>query len=68
MNGEDIQKKKKANIVVRQMEIDDLANVFHIGEKIFTARDIPNLYRTWDDREVVSLYQSDPEFCLVAEI
>jgi ribosomal protein S18 acetylase RimI-like enzyme len=40
--------------------------VFHLGEKLFTAREVPNLYRTWDEYEVVNLYQSDPEFCLVA--
>lgn len=50
------------------MEIDDLAEVFHLGEKLFTAREVPNLYRTWDEFEVISLFQSDSEFCLVAEI
>lgn len=60
-------KRKKTNVTVRQMEIDDLAAVFHLGEKLFTARDVPNLYRTWDEYEVVSLFQSDSEFCLVAE-
>ena len=61
-------KKKKSNVVVRQMEIDDLADVFHLGEKIFTAREVPNLYRTWDEYEVVNLFQGDSEFCLVAEL
>ena len=61
-------KKKRINIEVRQVEIDDLADVFHLGEKIFTAREVPNLYRTWDEYEVISLFQSDPEFCLVAEV
>jgi ribosomal protein S18 acetylase RimI-like enzyme len=50
------------------MEIDDIAAVFHLGEELFTARQVPNLYRTWDEYEVISLYQSDPEFCLVAEV
>lgn len=60
-------RKKKPNVVIRQMEIDDLATVFHLGEKLFTAREVPNLYRTWDDYEVIALFQSDAEFCLVAE-
>jgi ribosomal protein S18 acetylase RimI-like enzyme len=61
-------KKKRLNVVVRQMDIDDLATVFHLGEKLFTARDVPNLYRTWDDYEVIDLFHSDSEFCLVAEV
>jgi len=61
-------KKKRINIEVRQLEIDDLADVFHLGERIFTAREVPNLYRTWDEYEVINLFQSDPEFCLVAEL
>jgi ribosomal protein S18 acetylase RimI-like enzyme len=68
MNEEEPSKKKSGSLVIRQMEIDDLAQVFHLGEKLFTAREVPNLYRTWDEYEVVNLFQSDPEFCLVAEI
>jgi ribosomal protein S18 acetylase RimI-like enzyme len=68
MDEGDPSKKKKSSVVIRQMEIDDLADVFHLGEKIFTAREVPNLYRTWDEYEVISLFQSDSEFCLVAEI
>ena len=66
MNEEEPSKKKSNSLVIRQMEIDDLAYVFHLGEKLFTAREVPNLYRTWDEYEVVNLYQSDPQFCLVA--
>jgi ribosomal protein S18 acetylase RimI-like enzyme len=66
MTEEEPSKKKSGSLVIRQMEIDDLAHVFHLGEKLFTAREVPNLYRTWDEYEVVNLYQSDPEFCLVA--
>jgi ribosomal protein S18 acetylase RimI-like enzyme len=60
-------KKKKLTVSVRQMEIDDLAAVFHLGERLFTAREAPNLYRTWDEYEVISLFQTDAEFCLIAE-
>jgi ribosomal protein S18 acetylase RimI-like enzyme len=67
MSEDGPSKKKRNNLAIRQMEIDDLAHVFHLGEKLFTAREVPNLYRTWDEYEVVNLFQSDPEFCLVAE-
>ena len=59
-------KVKKASIDIRQMEIDDIPGVFHLGEKLFTARRFPTLYRTWDEFEVVNRYQTDTEYCLVA--
>ena len=68
MDVADSDKKKKSSVAIRQMEIDDLADVFHLGEKIFTAREVPNLYRTWDEYEVINLFQGDSEFCLVAEL
>jgi ribosomal protein S18 acetylase RimI-like enzyme len=61
------RRRKHLSISIRPMEIDDLAQVFHLGERLFTAEDVPNLYRTWDEHEVVDLFHSDPELCLVAE-
>jgi ribosomal protein S18 acetylase RimI-like enzyme len=61
-------KKKRYNIAIRRMEIDDVPKVFHLGEELFSAKLVPNLYRTWDEYEVVELFHSDSEFCLVAEI
>ncbi len=43
------QKRKKANVVVRQMEIDDIATVYHLGERLFTSKSAPNLFRTRDE-------------------
>jgi ribosomal protein S18 acetylase RimI-like enzyme len=66
---EDLTKRKKHHIVtIREMEIDDFPAVFHLGEKLFRAQRVPNLYRTWDEFEVISMYQGDPELCLVAEV
>lgn len=62
--GKDI---KRLNIKIREMEIDDLPEVFHLGEKLFQVQKVPNMYRTWDQYEVVGLFHSDTEFCLVAE-
>jgi ribosomal protein S18 acetylase RimI-like enzyme len=59
--------KKVPSIYIRQMKFDDLPVVFHLGEKVFTARDSPNLYRTWDEYEIISTYQTDNECCLIAE-
>ncbi len=60
-------KAKGLNAKIREMEIDDLADVFHLGETVFKAEKVPNLYRTWGEFEVVELFNSDSEFCLVAE-
>jgi ribosomal protein S18 acetylase RimI-like enzyme len=66
MNAE--TKKRVSGIKIRPLEVDDLAPVFHLGEKLFTARSVPNLYRTWDEYEVVGLFHSDSDYCFVAEI
>ena len=60
------QRRRRPVIFIREMDIDDLAAVFHLGERLFTA-DVPNLYRTWDQFEVTSLFQTESELCLVAE-
>lgn len=61
------RRRRRWSISVRPMEIDDLAQVFHLGEALFTAEEVPNLYRTWDEHEVIDLFHGDPELCLVAE-
>lgn len=67
---EDLKKPapaKRSVVSIRKMEIDDLPAVFHLGERVFTAKTVPNLYRTWDEHEVVELFDTDREYCLVAE-
>ncbi|OPY14309.1 MAG: Acetyltransferase YpeA [Syntrophus sp. PtaB.Bin001] len=52
---------------IRELMIDDLPEVFHIGEEVFTADYSQSLYRTWDEYEITTLFNSDNELCLVAE-
>lgn len=52
---------------IREMTIDDLAAVFHLGEELFTADYSPAMYRTWDEYEITTLFNSDSELCIVAE-
>jgi len=52
---------------IREMRIDDFPEVFYIGEEIFTAEYSQSLYRTWDEYEITTLFNSDSELCLVAE-
>jgi len=60
--------ESQLTIDTREMEIDDLAPVFHLGENLFTSDLYPYIYRTWDQWEVIGLYNTDPEYCLVAEV
>jgi ribosomal protein S18 acetylase RimI-like enzyme len=60
-------KRRKVETEIRQMEIDDVSAVFHLGEELFTSEDFPILYRTWDAYEVTDYFTSDPDYCLVAE-
>jgi ribosomal protein S18 acetylase RimI-like enzyme len=57
----------KENLRIREMTIDDFPEVFHIGEEVFTVESFQSLYRTWDEYEITTLYNSDSELCLVAE-
>lgn len=59
--------KSKPVITIREMEIDDIASVYHLGEKLFTSEELPILYRTWDPYEVTDYFSADSDFCLVAE-
>jgi ribosomal protein S18 acetylase RimI-like enzyme len=52
---------------IREMSIDDFPDVFHIGEQVFTVDYSQSLYRTWDEYEITTLFNSDNELCLVAE-
>jgi len=53
---------------IREMTIDDMAAVFHLGEKLFTSDFSPSMYRTWDEYEITTLFNSDSDLCLVAEL
>ena len=53
-------------VEIRGMRLEDLSAVFILGQKLFTAEDFPTLYRCWDDDEVMNLFGSDQETCLVA--
>lgn len=61
-------RRKRIEVTIRQMEIDDLSEVYRLGESLFTSEEYPILYRTWDPYEVTGMFTSDPEFCLVADV
>jgi ribosomal protein S18 acetylase RimI-like enzyme len=49
------------------MEIDDLAEVYKLGDMSFKPDLWPMLYRSWDEYEVTTLFNTDGDYCLVAE-
>lgn len=55
-------------LTIREMELEDLPPVFALGERLFTAEKWPNLYRTWDEYELVDMFSADGDYCLVAEL
>jgi len=62
-NGHDWERLR-----IREMTIDDFSAVFHLGESLFTSDYSPSMYRTWDEYEITTLFNSDGELCLVAEL
>jgi ribosomal protein S18 acetylase RimI-like enzyme len=60
-------KKKRTRIEIRQMILEDLSEVWHLGEKLFTPSHLPFTYRAWNVDELLSLFNNDPELGLVAE-
>lgn len=56
-----------SEIRVRPVTIDDLPAIFHMGERLFTPQGASNLYRTWDEYEVTRLFNTEPEYMMVAD-
>jgi hypothetical protein len=50
------QRELTAAVVIREIELPDLAPVFALGQRLFTAEKWPTLYRSWDQYELVHLF------------
>ena len=51
-----VRRRRKAApgpVEIREMRLEDLPAVFALGQKLFTAEDLPTLYLCWDDDEVM---------------
>jgi ribosomal protein S18 acetylase RimI-like enzyme len=59
--------RRSPHVTLRELELEDLSAVYALGARVYRADRWPNLYRFWDEYEVVGLFQSDGETCLVAE-
>jgi len=60
-------RKPLPSVEIREMELKDVAPVYELGQKLFTAEKWPTLYRSWDDHELAMLFSNEGETCLVAE-
>lgn len=67
MNKKDLHNPDISDLEICEMEIEDIAKVFLLGEKIFSAENHSTLYRTWDEYELLDRFNSDREYCLVAK-
>src|SRR3954470_21743310 len=65
MSEEELPDEEK--IRIREMTINDFPEVFRIGEEVFTAEYSQSLYRTWDEYEITTLFNSDNKLCIVAD-
>jgi ribosomal protein S18 acetylase RimI-like enzyme len=55
------------DVRIREMNVEDIPDVYHLGNLLFHGPTFTTLYRTWDAFEVTGSYNQDPELCLVAE-
>jgi len=58
--------RSRRGVEIRDMCVEDIAPVFHLGEKVFDVRRLPTMHRTWDPYEVAYLFVSEGDLSLVA--
>lgn len=58
---------KEHRVTVRELEVDHIPAVYHLGNRLFRGPHFTTLYRTWDAYEVTTAFNQDPELSLVAE-
>ena len=63
-----MMKKPTMKLKIRDMTVDDIPKVFHLGESLYSAAKLPFLYRTWDPYEVAYLFSSETDLSIVAEM
>lgn len=63
----ELDANEKGSFSIREMEIYDLAEVYELGESCFRADLWPMLYRGWDEYEVTTMFNTDGDYCFVAE-
>ncbi|MBU0981282.1 GNAT family N-acetyltransferase [Patescibacteria group bacterium] len=54
-------------ITISQIKFEDIAPIYNLGNRLYTSNKWSNLYRTWDEYEIIERYISDKEYCHVAK-
>jgi len=54
-------------IIFRGIQLQDLPEIYRLGERVFTLQKYPNLYRIWDESEVAEFFVNNRDSCFVAE-
>jgi len=54
-------------VIISEIKFEDIVGIYNLGNKLFTSDKWSNLYRTWDEYEIIERYISDKEYCLVAK-
>jgi ribosomal protein S18 acetylase RimI-like enzyme len=57
---------RKPAIEIHEMLVENIPAVVELGNALFTAEKAPTLYRCWEEAEVLRIYSSYKETCLVA--
>jgi ribosomal protein S18 acetylase RimI-like enzyme len=57
----------KSPIRIREMRVDDIPEVYRLGQQLFNPQNVSTFYRTWDAFEVTHNFNQDPHLTLVAE-
>jgi ribosomal protein S18 acetylase RimI-like enzyme len=61
------RKNLPGTIIVREMRVDDIPEVYRLGQRLFGSEKASTFYRTWDAFEVTNNFNQDPHLTLVAE-
>jgi ribosomal protein S18 acetylase RimI-like enzyme len=60
-------KPKTNTIKIREIRVDDIPEVYRLGQRLFNPQNVSTFYRTWDAFEVTNNFNQDPHLTLVAE-
>jgi ribosomal protein S18 acetylase RimI-like enzyme len=55
-------------IEIRELQLRDLPAVFELGQKLFTAEELPTLYRCWAEKGLMHIHTTNADTCLVADL
>ncbi len=58
---------KNDDVTISEIQFEDIVEIYNLGNKLFTSDKWINIYRCWDEYEIIERYIGDKEHCLVAK-